>query len=299
MRKPNIPTVMTLRKSYHPSLYPVKTRTRTIVTMATTTAVEATICACSTGPNVARNLLILRMKFMDQCRRAACASRDAEGLPRKVLRQDRIDFLFVAGLQKIICSTQFTRNFLVVKIVHGRYKHHGLGSQLGKFLDMVQEVKAVHIRHPHIQQNQVRLVALEGIESISSACRLFDDIPLCLEHLLENSQPNRLIVNNQDLPLWFHALLRTSYHRQDTNCNDWKQHPQSIALLCFVRLSATFMNIPYAKGRYHEPIPTLVPCCLDAPCYYRAGRIKNVSASRKNKTRSIRRSQTPLSPLHS
>ena len=54
------PTVTTLMRSYQPSFSPLTTRNATIVTSVTTTAVEMTICACSSGPREERNVLNAR-----------------------------------------------------------------------------------------------------------------------------------------------------------------------------------------------------------------------------------------------
>ena len=58
--KPNTPTVRTLPNKSHSSVWPLVIRTTTMVARVTTTAVEMTIWACSTGPREARNFRMLR-----------------------------------------------------------------------------------------------------------------------------------------------------------------------------------------------------------------------------------------------
>jgi hypothetical protein len=138
-----------------------------------------------------------------------CAGEDsaAEGsalLPRKgfVWQEpvdDRCYLTLIEWLDYILSCSKITRNFARVKIIHARDDNHRLGLQPGKVLDMIEEIEAVHIRHPYVEKDQIGFKDFQRFERIGPTHRLFDIIPVPLKNCCHRLQPHRFIVDDQDV----------------------------------------------------------------------------------------------------
>jgi hypothetical protein len=83
------------------------------------------------------------------------------------------EVLPIVRLEKACGCAKFAGDFLGMEIINGGEKHDGRGRNLRRMPDLVEEVKAVHIGHAQVADDEIGPEFYKNRERLSGAVGFF------------------------------------------------------------------------------------------------------------------------------
>jgi hypothetical protein len=121
-----------------------------------------------------------------------------EMLPRQVRGNARQHLLALDRLGDVVDGAELEARDLVGNFAPRRKKDHGGVTRVGVRLDDAAHLEAVHARHHHVEEDQVRIGLARDLDCAGAIPRREDAVAAAMQGLHQHIEVRRAVVDHQD-----------------------------------------------------------------------------------------------------